>query len=143
MMFETSSYRTVDFTSSGGKPAEKLEHFAEALRESSDAPTLFVFDNFETVRSPLEMCRWLDTYIRLPNKSLITTRSREFKGDYWVEVGGMTEDQFGLLVRQAAESFGVADLVDSEYRAQIHTCVTNCWNSIPTRSAFSWAPWSR
>jgi hypothetical protein len=41
-----------------------------------DGPFLFVFDNFETVVSPGEAFAWIDTYIRSPNKALITTRIR-------------------------------------------------------------------
>ncbi len=97
-----------------------LSHFAEALAENSNAPTLFVFDNFETVRSPLELYRWLDTYIRIPNKILITTRNREFKGDYWIEVGGMTEDQFAELVEKTAREVGVHELIDAPYLAELY-----------------------
>jgi hypothetical protein len=45
------------------------------------ATPLFVFDNFETVRSPAELYIWIDTYVRPPDKVLITTRFRDFKGD--------------------------------------------------------------
>ena len=94
--------------------------FADALGNTRADPMLFVFDNFETVRNPLDMYRWLDTYIRLPNKVLITTRSREFRGDYWLEVGGMTEDQFSALVRQTASRFGVDHLISAEYEAELY-----------------------
>ncbi len=97
-----------------------LDYFAHALSHSTDAPTLFVFDNFETVNSPIELHRWLDTHIRSPNKILITTRSREFKGDYWVDVGGMTEDQFAALVRQTAQELNVMELIDDEYIAELY-----------------------
>jgi hypothetical protein len=69
-----------------------LNYLAEALRRSpTGKPMLFVFDNFETVRSPGDLFEWLDTQIRLPNKILITTRYREFKADYPIEISGMTE----------------------------------------------------
>ncbi len=51
-------------------------------------PILLVFDNFETVKNPHEMFAWLDTYIRLPNKVLITSRISEFKADYPITVSG-------------------------------------------------------
>ena len=65
---------------------------------------LFVFDNFETVQNPLVMFTWLDTFIRLPNKILITTRLRDFKADYPLEVRGMTEQESENLIRQTALS---------------------------------------
>lgn len=97
-----------------------IDEFAKALGDRGDSPTLFVFDNFETVRSPLELYRWLDTHIRSPNKILITTRSREFKGDYWLEVSGMTEEQFEELVSGTAASVGVKHLLTPEYISDLY-----------------------
>lgn len=97
-----------------------VDFFSKALSEPESAPTLFVFDNFETVRSPQELHRWLDTYIRPPNKILITTRSRDFKGDYWVEVGGMTEAQFSTLVQKTASELNVNHLIDPQYTAELY-----------------------
>ena len=66
------------------------------------------------------MYRWLDTHIRLPNKILITTRSRDFRGDDWVEVGGMTEEQFSDLISQTAATLGISHLVDREYESELY-----------------------
>ena len=54
----------------------------QAMHGSEDSPKLFVFDNFETVRSPIDLYHWIDTNIRLPNKAVITTRFRDFKADF-------------------------------------------------------------
>jgi len=97
-----------------------LDYFTAALSARDENPTLFVFDNFETVRSPLELYRWLDSYVRPPNKILITTRSRDFKGDYWVEVAGMTEEQFSELVKVTARGLGVQSLIDGAYLAELY-----------------------
>jgi hypothetical protein len=78
-------------------------------------PSLFVFDNFETVADPGDAYRWLDGCIRLPNKVLITTRVRDFKGDYPVEVGGMTESEFRALVHGVARQLGIEGIVGDEY----------------------------
>lgn len=60
---------------------DKLKYLADVLQKSPlGGPILFAVDNFETVRSPSELFVWLDTYIRSPNKILITTRFRDFKG---------------------------------------------------------------
>src|ERR1700688_2084847 len=54
---------------------DAVGYLGESLRNSPvGAPLLLAVDNFETVRSPTELFSWLDTYIRPPNKVLITTR---------------------------------------------------------------------
>jgi hypothetical protein len=73
---------------------DQVRYLASALSSSPiGTPLLFIVDNFETVCNPAELFTWLDTYIRLPNKVLITTRFRDFKGDYPVDVFGMTESE--------------------------------------------------
>lgn len=94
--------------------------FARELQKAEYGPTLFVFDNFETVVSPEEQFRWLDTYIRLPNKILITTRLRAFKGDYPVEVRGMEEAESRVLIDQTAGPLGILDLLTDPYRSELH-----------------------
>jgi hypothetical protein len=102
-------------TDLGKKDFDSLSYFAQSLGEPGDTPTLFVFDNFETVRSPVELHRWLDSQVRSPNKILLTTRRREFKGDYWVEVGGMTEPEFQELISKTADELAVTGLIDPAY----------------------------
>jgi hypothetical protein len=89
--------------------------FEQQLQKCDLGPCLFVFDNFETTQNPVEMFNWIDSFIRLPNKALITTRLREFKGDYPVEVSGMEETEARLLVAQTAASLGVSELIDGNY----------------------------
>ena len=76
---------------------------------------LFVFDNFETVKSPVELYFWIDSYLRLPNKALITTRFREFKGDYPVELFGMSPDECKTLIDVTAKQLGIGHLLSPEY----------------------------
>jgi hypothetical protein len=97
------------------KGFKALDYFAGALSDAGGEGTLFVFDNFETVRSPAALHNWLDNQVRLPNKILVTTRSRDFKGDYPVEVGGMTESEFAELGGATAAALGVERLVDAAY----------------------------
>ncbi len=104
------------------EPSERLvrgfkpvDYFNASLQSSPIGPTLFVFDNFETVVSPPELYRWLDTYIRPPNKILITTRTREFAGDFPIEVLGMTEEESSQLIRGSAVKLGVSDLLNADY----------------------------
>ncbi len=89
--------------------------FEQQLQKCDLGACLFVFDNFETTQSPAEMFSWIDSFIRLPNKALITTRLREFKGDYPVEVSGMEEAEARVLIDRTAASVHVSDLIDAEY----------------------------
>ena len=93
------------------KKFNPVNYFAEQLTHSSNGSILFVFDNFETVRSPALLYNWIDTYIRLPNKALITTRYRDFKGDYPVEVLGMHRAEYQELVKTTARSLSVEKLL--------------------------------
>ena len=108
-------------------PAERLlkdfratEFLAETLFATRGDRTLFAFDNFETVRSPMDVYRWIDDRIRLPNKVLITTRMRQFKADYPVEVGGMSRDEFSELVDSVAGGLGIRSLVNRAYEDSLY-----------------------
>jgi tetratricopeptide (TPR) repeat protein len=93
--------------------------FEQQLQSCDLGPCLFVFDNFETTQNPVEMFNWIDSFIRFPNKALITTRLREFKGDYPVEVLGMEEAEARQLVKQTAASLGVLGLLSDKYIAEL------------------------
>jgi tetratricopeptide (TPR) repeat protein len=101
----------------GAKPSraqERIQALANHLSGVAPAgPMLFVFDNFETVANPPELFDRLSNWVRLPNKVLITTRLRPFKGDYPVEVKGMTEPEMNELIQSHAQRLGVAGLSGS------------------------------
>ena len=86
---------------------------------TDDDPTLFVFDNFETLENPSDVYNWLETHIRLPNKILITTRVRSFRGDYHINIGGMTDEEACELIDRHAVRLGVGALVTEEYRREL------------------------
>jgi len=99
------------------KPAKYL---AEALTKSPIGdPLLFVFDNFETVRSPSTLYTWIDTYIRNPNKVFLTTRFSDFKGDYPIEVFGMSSTEAEELINDTAHALGIRKLLTPEYRREL------------------------
>ena len=100
----------------GFKPVQYLQ---ESLTESPVGPVLFVIDNFETVRGPGDVFTWLDTHIRNPNKILITTRQREFKADFPVEVLGMTEEECDELIDVSAARLGIQGLISDAYRGEL------------------------
>lgn len=92
--------------------------FAKAFNGADDSQdsTLFVFDNFETLVSPAEAFKWIDTNVRLPNKVLITTRIRgNFKADYPIHVDGMREQESRALIKQTAGRLGLKDIVDEKF----------------------------
>ena len=96
------------------------EYFQQCLTKGvSDLPTLFVFDNFETIRDPVDVFNWIDCYIRPPNKALITSRIRDFRGDFPIEIGGMSEDECGQLIHQHASVLGISDILNAEYKDKL------------------------
>ena len=99
------------------KNFKSKEFIEEHLQKQIEAvtPILLVFDNFETAQNPSEMFNWLDTYIRTPNKILITSRISEFKADYPITVSGMNEIEFQKLVHTVSEKLEINHLIDAKY----------------------------
>ena len=87
--------------------------------QTEDGPFIFVFDNFETIRQQGELFAYLSNAVRLPNKVLITTRTRDFKADYPIEVHGMTRDEFTELVDDVSARLNISPLIDDEYEEQL------------------------
>ena len=85
------------------------------LKASERGELLAVFDNFETVRNPSELYSWIHTHVRLPNKVLITTRTRDFRGDFPIEVSGMDEGQSRQLIEATARRLGINELITGSY----------------------------
>lgn len=103
------------------KSFDAKDYFEKELGKCSIGCALFVMDNFETLRNPTEVYKWLDTYIRLPNKILITSRFREFKADYPIEVKGMKRDEFNMLVKQVAIKLNIDNLITNSYIDELFT----------------------
>jgi hypothetical protein len=61
----------------------------------------------------------VDTHIRLPNKVLITTRFRDFAGDYSIEVRGMTDEEALRLINQEAGQLGIRNLLRPNYKDEL------------------------
>lgn len=103
-----------------------LEFFSESLElglpvfDQPPEPTLFVFDNFETVRLAVDVYNWIDNNVRAPNKVLITTRFRDFRGDYPVEVLGMSREECDELVRVSAARLGIRDYVTDDLMQELY-----------------------
>jgi hypothetical protein len=92
-----------------------VQFLANELNTSKLGPILFVFDNFETTVNPLELFSWLGSFVRPPNKILITSRERRFTGDYAVPVGGMTDSEVRQLIESSSRSLGIQELLKDDY----------------------------
>jgi NB-ARC domain len=111
--------RLVSPSESSEKSFKARDYLAKSLAKTEIGPTLFVLDNFETVTNPVDFFKWIDTHIRAPNKVLITARHRHFKGDYPVEVSGMTGAESELLIKSTAERFGISHLVTRDLQQEL------------------------
>ena len=92
------------------------EYLRACLRDGAQGGrTLFVLDNFETLETPIEVFEEMDAHVRPPNKVLITTRFRSFRGDFPIEVTGMTESEATELIDRRAAFLGITDLLNRDY----------------------------
>ncbi|MBS3913062.1 MAG: hypothetical protein KG003_01040 [Bacteroidetes bacterium] len=113
--------KLIEPTESKVKGFKPKSFFEKELEINSIGPALYIFDNFETVKEPIDLFNWLDTFIRNPNKILITSRFRDFKADYPIEVDGMNEKEFNQLVQATSESLGITELVnDKDYLEELY-----------------------
>ena len=96
-----------------------IELLARDMHDNSLGPILYVSDNFETVRNPIDLFQWIDMNIRLPNKAVITTRFRDFKADYPIEVPGMEYNEAKILVSQTSTLLGIDKLITADQSKQI------------------------
>ena len=91
---------------------ERLGYLAQELAAAEYGPTLFVFDNFETMTSQVEAFRWIDDRVRGPNKVLITSREHRFNGDFGLAVLGMTDSEAAELIIQTRERLRINQAID-------------------------------
>lgn len=102
------------------KRREAESYLTDSLAgQSEEGPFIFVFDNFETIRQQAELFSYLSNAIRLPNKVLITTRTRDFKADYPIEVSGMTREEFSQLVSETSSRLNISSIIDNQYEEQL------------------------
>jgi tetratricopeptide (TPR) repeat protein len=101
------------------KGFDKKEYFEAQLQNCEHGKCLFVFDNFETTQNPVDVFNWVDAHVRLPNKVLITTRLRDFKGDYPVDVHGMLDPEANQLIENTASGLNVEGYIDDDYKKQL------------------------
>jgi len=98
------------------KIEDKIDFFSKELTKNSFGKALYVFDNFETITNPIEVFEWINTFVRNPNKVLITSRiSRNFKADYPIEVGGMSDKECRELINSLSAKFNIQNIVSEKY----------------------------
>lgn len=112
--------RLLEPEGAGAKGFKPVDYLAQVLGRNMVGSVLLVLDNFETVKVPQEAFAWIDTYVRAPNKILITTRTRDFKGDYPIELTGMSDDEAKILVDTHADRLGISDLLTEQYRRELY-----------------------
>ena len=92
-------------------------YFERCRRHGAAGNTIFVLDNFETVQNPADVYICLDTHVRLPNKVLITTRIREFRADFPIEIYGVKEEQTELLVDRHSDRLDIYKFIFFHYKS--------------------------
>jgi hypothetical protein len=98
------------------------EAFASILQDPKRIGSygiLFVFDNFETLDDLVGLHKFLDTHTHLPNKVLITSRERAFKGDFPIEVRGMERPEAMEMLRQVGRQLAIEGLLTDKVRDDI------------------------
>ena len=113
------TYRLLESVDATIKGRDSIDVFEHALATGADYPTLFIFDNFETVEDPVDVFDWIDYNIKPPNKVLITSRIREFMGDYPIRIGGMNEDEAMELIDSHSRYLAIQDPLDFTYKSTL------------------------
>jgi len=94
----------------GQSGRKAIEAFAAGMA-NGDEPTLLIMDNFETLVDQRAVQAYLDETVVLPSKVLITSRHQRFKGDYPIEVTGMSTEEAEYLIRHEAARLGCSNRI--------------------------------
>jgi tetratricopeptide (TPR) repeat protein len=105
----------------GGRESgrEALDIFASECADPGNR-MLLIMDNFETLDDPTGVHEYLDGAVVLPNKVLITSRHRAFKGDYPLEVSGMEVEEAAQLLAAEARRAGCEPRINREVVERVH-----------------------
>ena len=96
------------------EPEDPLDWFGSCLEEGLSGSTLFAFDGFECLDDPAGAFRWIEERVHPPNKVLITSRHRDFQGDYPLRVGGLSPEEAAQLAEEHLYLAGLEDKVDQD-----------------------------
>lgn len=95
-----------------------IEWFSDLLSSEKHGRVLWILDNFETVHAPEDTVQFIANKLHQENRVLITTRHREYQGDYAIPVMGMEEPEFLQLVKACARIHGI--LIDDKRIQNMH-----------------------
>ncbi len=98
------------------EPDDGAQKFFEGSMRAE--PILVVLDNFETFDEQEAAYRYLEHLVEPPAKVVITSR-HVFRGDYAVDVTGMSDDEAGELLLRSARSAGIEPLMTPRVRQRI------------------------
>ncbi len=91
------------------------DFFEASMKEEA---ILLILDNFETFDEQEVAYEYLDDLVQPPAKIVITSR-HVFKGDYALEVKGMSEDEAEQLLAQSARAAGIEPLMTPTVQQRI------------------------
>lgn len=95
-----------------------IEWFTSLLQSDKHGKVLWILDNFETIRAPEETVQFFANSLHPQNRVLITTRHRDYQGDYSIPVSGMEGAEFKELVNACARIHGIS--IDEKRIEKIH-----------------------
>ena len=101
------------------EPDDALAWFGRFLGSDEYGRILWVLDNFETLQDTGEVFSLIDRALGPTNRVLITTRHRDFYGDYQIEVRGLERKEFTQLAEEFGKRIGISlpnDRVDQIFR---------------------------
>lgn len=105
-----------------GHVSRQTTHSIEKWMQSDGAgTTLFVFDNFETLRDPKAFFEWIRQHIRRPSVAVLTSRERDWHGADIIEVGGMELAEARTLIEQETTRLQLADRMTQKLREEVLT----------------------
>jgi hypothetical protein len=99
-----------------GEPADGARKFFEDSMRAE--PILLVRDNFETFDEQEAAYQYLEDLVEPPAKVVITSR-HVFRGDYAVEVKGMSEHEAEQLLLHSARCAGIEPLMTPSVRQRV------------------------
>lgn len=103
----------------GDQPPE--EWFKSCLASDSNGSVLWILDNFETMQDPAGVFGQIDRCLNPSNRVLITTRHRDYQGDYQIQVAGMEKEEFEQLITERCIRSGL-QLSSKRIEQLYHEC---------------------
>ena len=108
---------------------------------NQNGSVLWILDNFESMKDPILVYSQIDKCLTPPNKVLITTRHRDFVGDFPIEVRGLERAEFKQLVSGFSSRFHLElpeSKIDQIYKESAgHPLIVNMMLSLYKANAHS------